>query len=112
MTTPGKMLGKLCGSVTSHELAYRLEVFPVWRVSPANRHADAMHRQCIMLPDLGKMPVKGAACHQVVFGVDLDKSDVCRLLDQLAGMLRLEPIPQASGKLAAGLEIPPRSIIL
>ena len=86
MTTQARSRENCTGSVTSHELTYRLEVFPVWRVEAPPIDMLTPHRQ-LPMPDLGKMPVERGRLPPGSFGVDLDKIRCLQVAGPAAGML-------------------------
>src|SRR5437868_14399472 len=91
MTGPGQVFGKRLGLIALDQLRESCKVLAVQRTFSANRQADAMQRQRILLADQSQEVMERAASDHVVFSVNFEETEVGPGTEHFTKVLGLEP---------------------
>lgn len=89
------MFGKQPWLVASDELPEPTQMIFVQRAIAADRQAEAVERQRILLADGRKVAMRRPSRTHVVLGMDLEETDIRRRIDDQAIVLGLEPYSPA-----------------
>ena len=87
---PGEMLREQRRLIDFDEALQPREMLAIERRGAADGETDAVDRKRIVRPDALKQMMRGTAVAHIVFGMDLEKVDPARLIENIVGMFGLK----------------------